>query len=433
MADNNVISNIWLIFFVLIWFLTFAVYQIRKKSIDAGSIILLSYFFYAIVSLLLFNNPYYQFNPIELFPFVYLYLLLMLAFSPVLKFDAKKIRYIQKPPDLYLNTLIYILIIFSVIQLPSIFSDFSKSIIRLLFVSSGGQDLYNEAMAESKSLGDGNISNLPSIITNAYGNVGILLFFYYLTLKDRKFIVTLGLFLSFMVNILNNISLGQRGPLVEILMSIFVSYFAFKEFIQPNLVRLIKFSGFVFLVVSLVPILILTTSRFGDSRAGSNSSVYFYLGQQNLYFNNHGLDNGGIRYGDRTFPFFKKLLGFENVPDNFWERRDKYPELKINDEVFIGFVGDFTLDFGPFLVPFMFLLFFVFILYATKTKNGVLYFHQLILIHFVISLCMLGGIKLYPFSDLGGNLQLIVYFFLYVFFRLDHEFRFKQKVLNIQD
>ena len=34
---------------------------------------------------------------------------------------------------------------------------------------------------------------------------------------------------------------------------------------------------------------------------------------------------------------------------------------------------------------------------------------------------MLGGIKLYPYSDVGGNLQLIVYLEAYVLFRVDSD------------
>jgi hypothetical protein len=41
--------------------------------------------------------------------------------------------------------------------------------------------------------------------------------------------------------------------------------------------------------------------------------------------------------------------------------------------------------------------------------------------------CMLGGLKLYPFSDVGGNLQLIVYFLAYLFFRLDYNYRIQRQ------
>lgn len=432
MASELIISNIWMLLFVAAWLLTIFFYQFKKRYIDAGSILLLSYFFYSVFSFVLFNSDYYKFNDLELFPFVYLYLMLIMAFWPVLKYDVSKIDEIQKPPNLYLNILISIYVISSIMQLPKILSDFTSSIVKLLLVSTGGQDLYNEAMADSYSLGDGAISNLPSIVSNAYGNFGILLFFYYLTLTKTRKIIVIGLFLSCLISLLSNISLGQRGPIAEILLSMIITYFALRKFLQPKVNRIISIVGIVLLVATIVPIIALTNSRFGESLGGSNSSVYFYLGQENLFFNNYGLDNGGIRYGDRTIPLFKRMLGFENVPNNFWERREKYPALNINDEVFIGFVGDFTLDFGPYIATLLFIIFTLFVTKSTKIRNGKILFHQLILIHFVISVCMLGGMKLYPFSDVGGNLQLIVYFLLYVFFRLDYEFRIKKEIGQLE-
>lgn len=421
MIGSQLLSNVNLILFVLFWAVTLFVYQFKKKQFDAGSIILTSYLIYSILSLILYNNPFYKFDDITLFPFLYLYALLMICFFPILNYNYQQIDSIQAPTRVLLNIVCLIFIVSSFIQLPSIISNFSKSIIQLLLVSSAGQDLYNDAMAESYSLGDGSISNLPSIISNAYGNFGILLFFYYLTLEDRKTLMTVSLFLSCIIGLLGNISLGQRGPIVEILLSFVVSYFALKNFFDQRIKKLIRTIGVVFLVIVTIPIIALTNSRFGDTRGGSDSSVFFYAGQQNIIFNNYGLDNGGIRYGDRVFPFFKRILGFENVPNNFWERRNKYPNLIVNDEVFIGFVGDFTLDFGPYITPIIFIIFTIFVFSVTRVRNGTILFHQLILLHFVMTVCMLGGLKLYPYSDLGGNLQLILYVIAFVFFKLDYD------------
>jgi oligosaccharide repeat unit polymerase len=432
MIISEVFSNIVIILFVLAWVITIYVYQKRKGHFDAGSILLFSYLFYAIMSLGLYNNPYYKFDDIEIFPFVYLYLMLMLTFSPVLRYDYNKIDVIQKPPTLILNFVCIIFIIASLMQIPGIISNFAESIVRLMIDSAGGQDLYNEAMAESDSLGDGNISNVASIISNAYGNFGILLFFYYLTLDKSNKLLLIGLFISCIISILINISLGQRGPILEAVLAMVISYFALKKFYTQKVNKIVRNVGLALLIATIIPVVALTVSRFGESDGGSESSVFFYAGQENLYFNNYGLDNGGIRNADRTFPLFKKVLGFENVPENFWQRRSKYPDLKINDEVFIGFVGDFTLDFGPYIAVFIFVFFTIFILNRTIVRDRKILFHQLILIHFVMSLCMLGGMKLYPFSDVGGNLQLIVYFLAYIFFRLIYSITAYRKRLNLE-
>ena len=179
---DSLISNINIVLYILAWLVTIVLYHIKKKIIDAGSVLLFTYLIYSITSLLLYNSPFYHFDRIRLFPFIYLFLILLLVFWPILKFNANKIEEIQKIPSIYLSIISLIFIIASLVQLPDIISEFVLSIKRLLTTSSGGLDLYNKSMAGSRSIGDGKISNLASIISNAFGNFGILLFFYYLTL-----------------------------------------------------------------------------------------------------------------------------------------------------------------------------------------------------------------------------------------------------------
>ncbi len=431
---ESLMSNINLVLYVTAWIVTIIIYQKKRLHFDAGSVLLFSYLLYSIASLLLYNssnNTFGTFNHIRTFPFIYLYLMLMLAASPILKYNDYKIEEIQKPNTILLNIMCLIFIVASLAHFPDIISNFASSLIKLLINSSGGQELYDEAMANSYNSGDGSISNLPAIISGAFSRIGILLFFYYLTMRNHNILILIGLFTSCIVSILTYISLGQRGLIIEILFAMIITYFALRKFIPPLINKRIKIIGIFLIIATAVPLIAITNSRFGKTVGGSQESLYYYVGQENLNFNNYGLDNGGIRYGDRTFPLFKRMLGFENVPHNFWERRQKYPELKINDEVFITFVGDFTLDFGPVVAPFIFILFALFFLNNTKVRNSRIRFHQLILIHFIMCVCMLGGMKLYPFSDVGGNLQVIVYFGAYFSFRLDYDIRIRRKEMNI--
>ena len=381
---ESLMSNIWLVFYITAWTVTIIIYQKKKKHFDAGSVILYSYLLYSIVSLFLYNSSFYSYNYIIIFPFIYLYLMIMLTALPVLKYNSAKINLIQQPSNVLLNTVSIIIIVAAFGQLLSIIADLSSNMVNLVINSSGGQELYDDAMANSYSYGSGNIKNLAAIISNAFKNFGILTFFYYLTLDKRNKFILLGLFFSIIVNILTNLSLAQRGPIIEILLLLIITFFALKKFIQPRINKIIKITGISLIVATSIPLVVLTNSRFEDWKGGSLESTFYYVGQENLNFNNYGLDNGGIRYGDRTFPLFKRMLGFDNVPNNFWERRQKYPDLKINDEVFIGFIGDFTLDFGPFIPPLIFIGFTLFVLKKTKIRNRRILFHQLILIHFVI-------------------------------------------------
>ena len=416
-----IISNINIALYIFAWLLSLIIYLQKRKRFGAGGVIISLYLLFSIMSLLLYNSSFYSFNEITLFPFVYLFFMIRLVLWPILKYDNYKIIEIQKPNNLVLNIFCVSFIFASLIQLPSIISDFQINLLKLLYSSDGGQELYNDAMSNSFSSGDGNIANLASIVSNAYGNLGILLLFYYLTLKKKNKIILIGLFVSSLISFLINISLGQRGPIVETILSMVVTYYALRSFYSPSINKIIRTFGYSLLISIGIVLIALTNSRFKSNDGGSIASIYFYSGQENLYFNNFGLDNGGIRYGDRVVPLFKRMIGFENVPNNFWERREKYRNLYINDEVFIGFIGDFTLDFGPIISIFILIIFTFIVFRSTKIYNGRIKFHQLILIHFVICLCTLGGMKLHPFSDVGGNLQLIMYFLAFIIFRFDYE------------
>ena len=140
------------------------------------------------------------------------------------------------------------------------------------------------------------------------------------------------------------------------------------------------------------------------------------MGMENLQFNKYAFDNNGLRYGDRTAPVFKKMLGFSNVPNNFTERRKKYPYLKTDDYSFIGFVGDFCLDYGP-LVSFILFVFFS-LLFCRKTfsRSREIELHKLLLVQFAACVCMCGGMKLFSFADLG-NLKIIAVLLAYLYIK----------------
>lgn len=428
---NLDINYILLILNIIAWIATLFVYQMKKRYFDAGSVIISSYILYSIFSFFLFYDTFWgqEFTQLQLFPFIYLYLMLMLAAWPVFNFDELKTIEIQKPSNILFNTIGTILIVCTFACLKDGIPKVANGFMKILFDSTAGMAIYKETMdaSEAMNIGDGKISNLPAIISGLLSDIGILMFFYYLTLKKRNILFTVGLLIAALFPILEQISISQRGPVIDRLLTIIVSYFALRKFIPDNINKKIKFAGIVLVSSVVIPIAAITSSRFDrPDSSGAFSSVLFYAGQQNLFFNNYAFDNGGLRYGDRTFPMFKRILGFDNVPHNFYERRAKYPNLKINDEVFIGFVGDFTLDFGPYIAFIIFIIFTFFFLKNTIVRNRRILFHQIILLHFVMCISIQGGMKLFSYSDLS-NLRIITIFIAYWAFRIDYEYIVKRR------
>ena len=417
-------NNFYLILYVVAWAVTFFFYQKKKRHLDVGGIIILSFLTYSVASLALYNSSYKSmYNDLSLFPFIYLYLMLMLALLPILNYNDRKINRIQKPSKVLFNSIIVLYILASLVDLTGTLPDLYKGLVTIVIDSAAGLEIYRETMGNSFDTGDGAISNLFAIFSNLLSDIGILIFFYYLTLGKKNKFILFGLFVSIIASVLSPIAASQRGPAVERLLTIIIAYFTLRKFIPLKINKTIQRIGIVLLIIISIPIGAITVSRFGEREGGAMGSVSLYVGQQNLNFNKYGFDNNGLRYGDRTFPLFKKMLGFDNVPNNFWERRSKYTNLKINDEVFIGFVGDFVLDFGPFISFFIFVIFTCFVLYRTRIRKNRILFHQLILLYFVICVCFQGGMKLYSFADTGGNLRLITFILVYFTFKLDYSIR----------
>lgn len=428
------LSNIWLIGYVIAWLITFIIYQKKVKHFGAGSFIMTCLIVYAISSYLLYNNEYYRilysFKPIHLIPFVYLYLMLMLAFMPINRFEKQKIETIQRPSNFALYAIILLFIFSSIIRLVNEIPNVMDGLFRIMLDSSGGSDIYNELRADYDTKGDGLIVSLPAIISNVLGDISVLLLFYYMTLPDEKKIITIGLFIGFISTVISFIAESQRGPVMGRALTLLVTYFAMRRFIPPKRNKLISKILLVLVVLISIPMVAISISRFSMRDGGGTlGSLNEYSGQANLYFNNYAFDDNGIRYGDRTFPVFKRLLGFENVPKNFVERRAKYPRLYINDEYFIGFVGDFCLDFGPIFAFIIFLFFTVYVLNSTKSRNGTIKFHQLLLLHFVMCIFAQGSMKLYAYSDMG-NLNVIALFMAYFYFMFDYNYMQNQRRLN---
>lgn len=424
-------GRIWIVLYLFVWIITFFMYQKTKKDFDAGSLLIGSFVLYSASSLLLSYDTYWgaNFEDITLFPFIYLYLMLMLAFSPILKYSPKTIKRIEMPSKIIFNGFIFIFILCSLTKLINIIPNFVSGVTRIIFDSAAGLDMYHDTLIENEDIGNGTITNLPSIIANAMGDIGILATFFYLSRPNHKRIIVIGLLLSCVVTILDALAAAQRGPAIERLLVMLITFIALKDFYSDKVREIAIRAGVVVVILISLPLVALTISRFDREEGGASASTFYYMGQQNLYFNSYALDDGGIRYGDRTIPVFKRMIGIANVPKNYIERRAKYPNLKINDDVFSSFVGDFTIDFGPVVAVVIFLVFSLYAIKHTKPIAGVLPFHRLLLLHFIMCICIQGSLKLYPYSDLGGNLKLIVFLLCYIAFKISYN----QKVKSIYE
>ena len=390
----------------------------KRQKFSANTLILLTYLGYSIVSLVLYNMTYPEYKGIHLYPFVFQIVMVLMALRPVSKYCSYRIDTITPPHKKAFSIFLAVFAVCSVISLLRALPQMRTGIFMILTDVSAGQDIYDESMSGAAQIGNGtSIMNLPIVFTNVFADVGALMTFYYLTRPKINKWYAIVLVIALLSPFFQAISESQRGPAIDRLYTIAITYMLFRPFYSDRIKKIARIGAIVIGSFLFVTMAAITLSRFGQqSEDRATESVYSYIGMENLNFNLYAFDNNGLRYGDRTAPMFKRMIGFDNVPKNFSERRAKYPHLKIDDYLFIGFVGDFCLDYGPFVAFLLFLLFSTIFYHKTLPRKGSISFHKLILIQFAACVCMCGGMKLFSFADLG-NLKIIAVLLSYFFFK----------------
>lgn len=410
--SDNILCSLYL----LVWVVTLAWYQYKNHAIDAGTAIISSYVVYAVFSLLSLNDTFFviAYNPLSLFPYIYLYVMLMIALLPTIYHHLHPPKKIAEPHTHIFSVIAIIVMMMAILQIPDVISNFGSGIVKLFIDSDAGNDAYMEQVEGVIDSGK-SISNLPAIVYNALYDLSIFICFYFMTLEKKNYWMIGGLLFSILLGIVIDITQGGRSNIIMCVVTILIGYMLFRKYISKRINRLFRLIGVVSLVVIAFPIVAITMSRFGENKIDVGAIMNWYIGQGSLYFNNYGLDAGGIRNGDRTMYLVKRAID-PDTPKNYMERREKYHNLKIDDYYFYTFVGDFTLDFGPIPAFIIFVVFNAIILLLIRPRDGTIQLYQMLLIYFTMCICMQGGMYLFFYSDFRG-MRIVVTILLFVYLR----------------
>jgi len=405
------ISILTIIYF-LAWLLTFLFFirKNKKKEVGAYTVIVVSYVVYAFFSILYYGAAPELFEHITFFPFLYLYILLMIALLPVRQYDTFKVKGFIGVNRAVCYMVFSIFLITTLIVIPSTITQLQESFFILLTEDDGAIQLYNEMHAQdtSNSYLNGGIIGICTVIRYLLYEICVFLFFYYLTFPRKNLILILLLLLSFFIDILISFAKGGRTVSTMEAFTILMTYLIFERYLGDSVNRatrkvLLVLGGGVVMLT-----LVVTISRSLNREGGAGEGIIEYVGQANLLFNEEAFDSNNLRDGDRTCNVFKRLLGFDNVPKSITGVRDKHASIKLSDRNFSTFIGDFVLDFGPFATALIIMLFTFVFLSMTRPRRGVLHLEQLLLIQLVADICMHGGMYLFYYS-FSGNYILMMY------------------------
>ena len=409
---NNILATLYL----LMWVGTFFWYQYKSKKIDGGTAVIATYIVYAISSLFTVNDDMFNslYEPLEFLPYLFLYVMLMIALSPTIYTHLHPSTVIEDPHSRIFKGIAIIIIICSILILPYIAENFSSGIVKLFTESDAGKEAYMEQAQEASDSGSG-ISNIPAIIFNALSDLTVFTCFYFLTLKKKNIWLIVGLGFSIIISVLVPIIQGARGNVIAAMFTAIVGYMMFKQYIEKKVKKYVQIAGLTFLIATTLPVTAITISRFSDMSGGVGGFLNWYVGQGSIYFNNYAFDTGGTRNGDRILNLAKRAVD-PSTPKNYIERRDKYHNLNIDDYFFTTFVGDFVIDFGIVLTVIIFVTFNLYVIYQIRPRDGTVKLHQVLLLYFTLCICMQGGMTLFPYSD-SATLKALVILSVYVYLR----------------
>lgn len=394
--------------YLAMWVCTLVWYQLRRPRADAGTAIISLYIVYGVFSYLTIRDEMFSmaFEPLKLFPYIFLYLMMLLALSPVIYNHLNPPKEIEDPNTRMLSIIGWVAFACAVLMIPKIMADAKDGgLVAIMSDATAGKEVYTEQIKGTIDSGS-KIRNLPAVVYNTLADLPPFLMFYFLTKKRKSKLMLLALAATIAIGIYVPVSSGQRGGTINRLFTVLGAYLLFRQYLSSKINKFVTRAGIIMALAIAIPLTAITLSRFGKERAGVEGFVSWYVGQGSLYFNNYGLDNGGIRNGDRTMNLFKRIVD-PNAPKNMFERRDRHRYLKIDDNFFSTFVGDFTIDFGPVVAVLIFLVFNGIAILLIRPRNGTIKVRQMLVLYLVVCINIQGGMTLYSFSDLG-TMRIIV-------------------------
>lgn len=402
-----------LILNALVYSLIALYYYYKCKRINIGFFVLFLYAFCAWGSVLYYTHPLFMyfndFTKITIEPFVYLLLVLLIYFYPILKFQSNKINAIELINEKYIFRLIYIVLPIQIIiylaLLPVIIKNFSGDL------GAARDAVYDNA--NSVEYSNYFINILSRLYFGARNVIFIISLYGLIFIKKQRTLIILFFVSSLLFPIYGLLAYVSRAVIViQILFSIYL-LILLSNFIGKNLRSKIT----KYLLVILVPLVsiftMISNSRFGEM---ANYMFIRYLGEPFVNFDTQLYPHlKNTTDGNAYFTLFKKLVGldpgFKSTVDK-WAYMDSI--TKIDTHIFYTFVGGFNIEFG-FLMTLLIGLVISSVVFMLLKPLKKLTLSKLILIG-MLGYTYINGAFFFVLQGDWGNLEILFTIFFYILF-----------------
>jgi len=428
-------QDFFVFFNVILYIFTFLFYLKKRKKLTVVSYVIAIYAVSGIFGIIFYYSGLRNYNNIELFPFVYFYIIFLFTLLPIITIENK----IRNSNDKiianydFLKILGYFILVVSIIP-------FIESCI--LLIKSSGMDstflveAHDQRQMDREYERVHSFSSIGSFFLRFCGyfrDLAPVLLFYFLARENRNKWIIIGLLMSILtVNIMAYLNSG-RSVLVNTFIYFIFLYFLFRKYLDTGIEKKIKKYGIPILSSILVLIIIITIVRFNyyfGGRGFSDTNVLewisLYAGEGMLNFNEYVWGMNTTMDGDYCFSYYKELLGMDTFTETFDRRTYWEPLTGIPQHIFYTYIGNIVEDLGK-MGGIAFFMIVALSMYSVIKKANYIYLHNIFLI-FIWAKLLLGGYAYYCYSGMDGKV-LLIDLILYVMLRLTY--RLKKKELTI--
>jgi hypothetical protein len=171
----------------------------------------------------------------------------------------------------------------------------------------------------------------------------------------------------------------------------------------------------------MIPFIIISISRFSESKEGTGWNIIRYAGMQINMFNDYYEINAPNTYGRTNFPVFIKMIESTGIkiksgPEEN-ERFSYYLEEGVKPWEFATFISSIMVDFGKTgtLVFLMIVSLITRIIIKKVSKNGIFYFSDLIIFIILYQIVYWG---IFYFRQYSTNYYIIFNILLFIMFKM---------------
>lgn len=406
----------------LLYCVSFYIVFKKRREFDYVSLIFGVYLVSALSAYLL----YYGFlgvkinYQIDLLPFLFLFVILLVAFYPIVKFKHQNLLSLIEPDNFIFTAIslyfIVVIITAQIIRFPEILETISLAIkdVSVLENSYATTAQWQQTKTADESI------NYLSVLSNISKEMVMLFFFYNLVRKKRNLIISWGLGVASFLPVFSNVLTGNRGGIVTALFSLLFLFLLFKPLLSQPQKRAIKTYLFISLSFFAALFIALSVARFSKGDNMINDAVLYswvnYQGKAMLNINEYSFKEKTKQYGDNSFPMFRAFLGLD-YSRGIYERQENWSyQMIIIQGAFYTFIGDLIHDFGPIWVVLIIITISSITRAGTKFKHK-FRFHQIILLFIWYNICI-QGTYYFTYKTIGGNLIIIFSLIVYFIFKL---------------